>query len=177
MASWKYLLHKELAHATSLAPAPVFDNRWLTIGQDGDTASLLVSAGYAWDGCTLAPDLPGTHAASCLHDAVYQFAEPIAAASDWSVHAVLRWGDLVFKERMQADGAACWVVCLYSLAVRLLGYAYHRVARWVRLRQAEWKGRMKEEGASLLTERKPGYAAEEVDNDNGGSCHDGSRQH
>lgn len=132
MVSWKYKLAGELTHATAVEPAPVFDNAWLSIERDGDAVLLRVRHGYAWDGCTWAPDFAGTRLASCLHDAVYQFAEPIAAASGWSVRAVLRWGDRVFKERMRADGAARWVVWLYAWAVRLLGFAFHQAARWIR---------------------------------------------
>ncbi len=137
MAAWKYKLEQELAHETVAEPvakpAPAFDNAWLSIEPAGGGAvRLRVRAGYAWDGCTWAPDLSGTRLASCLHDAVSQCAEPIAAASGWSVRDVLRWGDRIFMERMRADGAARWVVWLYTLAVRLLGYAYHQAARWLR---------------------------------------------
>ena len=138
MASWKFKLDQELTHETVAEPAPAFDHAWLSIEPIDGAVRLRVRAGYAWDGCTWAPDLSGTRFASCLHDAIYQFAEPIAAASGWSVRAVLRWGDRIFKERMRADGAARWVVWLYTLAVRLLGYAYHQAARWWR---AHWRAR------------------------------------
>ena len=125
MANWKYRLDGDIEHSIADEAAPRFSNPWLTIERDGDGTRIRVRAGYAWDGCTGAPDLPGTRQASCLHDAVYQFAEAISAASGWSVRAVLRWGDRIFRERMRADGAARPVVWLYFLAVRLFGFGFY----------------------------------------------------
>ena len=137
MANWKYRLDGDIEHSIADEAAPRFSNPWLTIERDGDRTRIRVRAGYAWDGCTGAPDLAGTRQASCLHDAVYQFAEAIGAASGWSVRAVLRWGDQLFRERMQADGAARPVVWLYFLAVRLFGYAFHAAVRRLRA----WRNR------------------------------------
>ena len=132
MATWKYCLDDELEHWVAEESAPRFSNRWLTIEPGADGTRIRVSAGYAWDGCTCAPDLPGTRHASCLHDAVYQFAEAISAASGWSLGAVLRWGDKVFHERMRADGAARLVAWVYYVAARRFGYVFHVAARRVR---------------------------------------------
>lgn len=132
MSSWKYTLDRELAQRLADGSAPLFSNPWLMIERAGAGVRIRVRAGYAWDGCTGAPDLPGTRQASCLHDAIYQFAEAIGAASGWSVRAVLRWGDRIFRERMRADGAARPVVWLYFLAVRLFGFGFHLAARRLR---------------------------------------------
>ena len=134
MATWKYTLENDLEQGVADAAAPHFSNPWLAIERDGAGTRIRVRAGYAWDGCTCAPDLPGTRLASCLHDAVYQFAEAIAAASGWSVRAVLRWGDRIFRDRMRADGAARPVVWLYFVAVRLFGHLFHLAARLIRHR-------------------------------------------
>jgi hypothetical protein len=141
MASWKYTLNSELAQGLGDGAAPLFSNPWLTIERAGAGVRIRVHAGYAWDGCTCAPDLPGTRLASCLHDAVYQFAEAIGAASGWSVRAVLRWGDRIFRERMRADGAGRPATWLYFLAVRLFGYRFHQAARHLRGRRLRWRTR------------------------------------
>ena len=133
MAKWKYKLDRELMHHTRTA-SPPFRNAWLHIlPVGGETVSeLTVSAGYAWDGCTLAPDAKGTRAASCLHDAIYQYAEQIAAATSWKVRRVLRYGDDVFLERMLQDRAAKTVAYTYYWAVRGCGGAFHALMRLVR---------------------------------------------
>ena len=46
-----------------------FRNRWCAI-TDG---FLLVNHGYAWDGCTFAPDTHRTYLPSLVHDLLYQF--------------------------------------------------------------------------------------------------------
>lgn len=137
MATWKYTLENDLEQGVADAAAPRFSNPWLVIERDGAGTRIRVRAGYAWDGCTCAPDLPGTRLASCLHDAVYQFSEAIAAASGWSLRAVLRWGDRIFRDRMQSDGAARPVVWLYFVAVRLFGHLFHLVARFLRARRRQ----------------------------------------
>ncbi|MDD5706628.1 MAG: hypothetical protein PHR35_11955 [Kiritimatiellae bacterium] len=132
---YKYKLPSELYHSTLRRPTPYFRNSWLWIAPSADdrrAADIAISTGYAWDGCTLAPDARGTHDASCIHDAVYQFAEAIAGGSGWTVRRVLRYGDELFRERMLADGAAGATVYSYYWAVRVFGYAFHQAARRVR---------------------------------------------
>ena len=90
MATWKYCLDDELEHWVAEESAPRFSNRWLTIEPGADGTRIRVSAGYAWDGCTGAPDLPGTRQASCLHDAVYQFAEAISAAWRMAAECIVK---------------------------------------------------------------------------------------
>lgn len=132
-SKWKYVLDEPLVDtAAPRAPAD-FDNAWLRIRAATADSTISIRAGYAWDGCTMAPDWRGTQAASCLHDAIYQFAEAIAAAWGWRLARVLRWGDDLFRARMRRDGAPPVVRWLYYWAVRLLGMTYHLAAR--RLRQ------------------------------------------
>ncbi|MDD5705199.1 MAG: hypothetical protein PHR35_04695 [Kiritimatiellae bacterium] len=131
-SKWKYVRDSPLTHDDALAAPGDYDNAWLQIRRRPDGSSTTIAAHYAWDGCTLAPDLRGTCAASCLHDAVYQFAEDIAACWDWPLRRVLRWGDELFRSRMRRDGAPRLIIWLYYWAVRLLGAPYHVLARRVR---------------------------------------------
>jgi len=152
--NYKYRLKADLHHKT-LGVGPRFRNAWLyTRPTDGAAATALtVSLGYAWDGCTMAPDARGTKQASCLHDAIYQFAESIVAANPaWTVRSVLSWGDSIFLERMLADGARPWVAHLYYRAVSLCGYTFHMAARRI-LGPAEL--RTKRRRAHLTDHRSP----------------------
>lgn len=129
MANWKYKLEEAVWHSTPMiAPAP-FANEWLHIVPLKAGSTVVVQAGYAWDGATLVPDAKGTYFATALHDAVYQFCEDIAAAWRWTVRQVIKWADRIFKERMIQDGASRFVARLYYRGVRLFGYAYHQAAR------------------------------------------------
>ena len=127
---WTYTLEEDLWHQTHEVVAWEFRNALLSITRYRGITLLIVREGYSWDGCSLAPDARGTYWASCLHDAIYQFSEAIAAASGLTVKQVLEWGDRIFKERMIQDGARSWIVWLYYHTVRRVGYAYHVAARW-----------------------------------------------
>ena len=135
--AYKYTLADPLRLALLLLPgnAPCFQNRWLRIephSEPEQPAFLEVSAGFAWDGCSLVPDMPGTYRAACIHDAVYQFAEDIADANQMTVGAVLRWADSVFYAMMIMDGAGAFVARLYYAGVSIFGWTYHKLARAIR---------------------------------------------
>jgi hypothetical protein len=132
--AWKYQLEEALSQpVTAPAWAGCMASRWLDVRRrpdDPHAVEIIVQAGYAWDGCTAVPDVRGTVYASCLHDALYQFAEILADLWGVSVHDVLRWADAVFLARMRADGCPC--AGLYGWGVRRVGYAFHVLARWFR---------------------------------------------
>jgi hypothetical protein len=132
--AWKYVLDEPLTQSVT-APAWVggVRSRWLDVRRipdDPRAVELVVRDGYAWDGCTAVPDVRGTVYASCLHDALYQFAEALAAMWGVTVRDVLKWADAVFLARMRADD--CPVAGLYGWGVRRAGYAFHVLARWFR---------------------------------------------
>lgn len=129
--AYKYVLDEPM-FAVSCHSGPWFKNRWLEIEpfEAGSPYSqITVAEGFAWDGCSVVPDLPGTYRAACVHDAVYQFAEAIARETTWPVRDVLAWADAVFLEIMIGDGAKPGVYRLYYFGVRIFGYVYHQVAR------------------------------------------------
>ncbi len=128
-ATWRYVLSAPLSESEAPSAPAAFHNAWLRIDAGRDRSAIAVAAGYAWDGCTMAPDWRGTLAASCLHDAICQFADAIAAAWGWPRRRVLRWGDELFRLRMRRDGAPPLICWLYYWAVRLLGPAYRLLER------------------------------------------------
>jgi len=90
-----------------------------------------VSKGYSWDGATGVPDFSWVINASMFHDAIYQFAEDIAREWGCSVWRVLRWGDEIFREVMERDGAPVAGRRIYYAGVRVLGYPFHQLRRLV----------------------------------------------
>ena len=113
---------------------PTFSNEWLDIRTLANgLINITIAPGYSWDGCTLAPDLPGTYAGGALHDALYQFVDEIVKAwPGWTVLRVLRLADAIFFERMIADGAGRFVAMIYTGAVRIVGYPFNRLMRLFR---------------------------------------------
>lgn len=128
---WRYKLPSPLRHITK-RNGPYFRNEWLHIQPFGMCVVITVKEGYQWDGATCAPDFEGTIWASCLHDAIYQFCEDIAAQSEWPELRVLRFADRIFLDRMLADGTPKAIAYIYYAAVSLFGAAYHYAARVIR---------------------------------------------
>ena len=126
---WPHKLEKPETHVTPLAVPTLFQNRWLAITPIHGGTTVDVPSGYAYDGATLVPTLHGMRLATAFHDAVYQFAEDIAAAWDWTVKQVLAFGDEIFYERMIQDGANRCAAGVYYRAVRIGGYRFHQMAR------------------------------------------------
>lgn len=143
---WKYRLTEPLVHNSKILPefgclaqteihfADQDERLWLTIGIDG---SIAIEPGYAWDGCSPTwklfgwllvgtPDgatdpvngYPYTYAASCIHDALYQFLD------DPKMPYTREQIDLIFRERLLQDQfpAAEW----YYQAVHWFGRMYQK---------------------------------------------------
>lgn len=144
---WTYRLRDPLVWKTGIAPNfgqwqydTVFftddrDKLWLSIGIDG---TITIESGYAWDGCSPkwqlgwlqfgTPDgapnpatgYPYTYAASCIHDALCQFAD--APYMPYTREQI----DQIFRERLVAEGFPA--ARLYYRAVRLY-------SRWLELKR------------------------------------------
>lgn len=81
---------------------------------------VIVRKGYAWDGATMAPDLPGVVLASCIHDALLQFRDvPCFPLSKAQI-------DKVFRDEMPPRLAVRWI---YWGAVRAFGGIYGAVRK------------------------------------------------
>lgn len=126
--AWKFTLAADEFYIVEMRGAKYFSNEWLEIVPLSEgRAQVRISAGYSWDGCSVVPDAPGTKRASCLHDAMYQFSEDIAA--QWLLHdsEVLALADLAFREIMRRDG--CPVSGLYYAGVRVFGRPFRFFSR------------------------------------------------
>jgi len=127
---WPHKLEKPETHETEIGVPAAFWNDWLKVTPLEDGATRLdLAAKYAYDGATLVPTLRGMKIATAFHDAVYQWAEDLAARWSWTVRDVLKFGDEVFYERMLQDGANRGAAWVYYRAVRAGGYAFHQMAR------------------------------------------------
>jgi hypothetical protein len=129
--AWGYVLPADLVREVPIPAPGAYYGRWLRITPAGPGRTrLALRATYKWDGCTGVPDPPGSKDGSALHDAIYQFAEKIAAECGCTVSEVLQFGDAVFEFILRQD--KCPVAGLYSSVVRWVGVHYHYARRWVR---------------------------------------------
>lgn len=74
-----------------------------------------IHAGYAWDGCTCAPDASWNYRASLFHDAMYQAKKCGAETTSWFNI------DKIFLLNMKNDGANLLQRKTYYTAVRTVG--------------------------------------------------------
>ena len=133
MSRWKYTLPETIRHHTA-EPIPgfqwAFHNKWLSIYPNG---TIYVRRGYSFDGATGVPDFYAAVKGAKFHDPIYQFARDIAEHWECSVRDVIRWGDRVFFEVMNAHAKGYKIIPrIYYAGVRLLGYRYWRIARWLK---------------------------------------------
>jgi hypothetical protein len=133
MACYAFTLAEDFECFTRHAAPATFVNSWLAIHLPTSTVKtrIHVRAQFAWDGYSIVPDLRSFQP-SLVHDAIYEFAEPIARAWNWTVRQVLEWADAVFLELMKFYGEPRVVAYLYFFGVRLGGYWYHQAARLIR---------------------------------------------
>lgn len=130
-----YTLDEDFVHRQKGKSFPACDLPWIKIFADPDDPEyffIVITRGYAWDGCTGVPNGPRNKWASLIHDALYQFCEKISKQSGWSVRRVLTWADKVFRDRMIADKEKPMIIWTYYAGVRILGHAYHSGARFFR---------------------------------------------
>ena len=134
---------------------------WLSImpparGSTGEPWWLMVAEKYSTDGCTGAPDFfrgwslsrvlyeiqhantpeALAHAAPFVahwgHDAVYQFARPLAQLWGWRINEVLTWGDHLFGWTMQDCGGLTPDRQIYYRGVRTFGRPFNFITRQFR---------------------------------------------
>lgn len=94
---WKWVLTKDLSVRFVL---PLTRRRECFHGIDGDGRlwldiwphSIRIPMGYAWNGSSCSPDIPGVMLASCVHDALYQF----SGCEDWPSTITRQVADDIF---------------------------------------------------------------------------------
>lgn len=148
MGDWMYRLKADFCWESGISPdlgawqvpelhfSDAHGKYWLSIHVSG---RITVRAGYAWDGCSPkfrvfgklwgTPDgeidpmtgYPRTYHASCLHDALYQFADHPR------MPYTLEKMDAIFYQRLLVDGFSR--ARLYYAAVRWFGGVYRRIAK------------------------------------------------
>lgn len=129
---WKYVNDAEKVRFVPVrCPGKRWENKWGIVEPDPERpkthSRLTMKVGYAWDGCSIAPDAPGTKDGSGFHDLIYQFIELLACAWNVPVSVARRFGDRCFNELMRQD--KCPVRGLYFGAVRVVGGAFHWLAK------------------------------------------------
>lgn len=126
--TWRYRLEYEFrAYAPELSVIE-FHNQWLFI----DRGNVVISRGYAWDGCSPAWRMPGglwigpwdgprgtdgrpvSWHASLVHDALCQFRPDLVGVSK---DATVR----IFKRMLVEAGAPGWMCSIYPWAVDYFG--------------------------------------------------------
>lgn len=76
---------------------------------------ITIKVGYAWNGCTMAPDFKATYTASMVHDALYQYGKRLGLKR--------RVADRKFYFMLIHNFFSCSE--LYYLAVRLFGWLFY----------------------------------------------------
>lgn len=129
MSRWRYVLDRRMAAHHRELSGIYFDNQWLQIC----SGMVRVHKDYAWDGCSPALRVPGTHLwlgisdgpvmkdgrpaawrASLFHDALCQFRHDIPGLTQAAATAVL-------TSELRDAQAPAWMLRLYPSAVRLMG--------------------------------------------------------
>jgi hypothetical protein len=109
-AGYKYQLHEDAVFQTAITGNAVTD-KFFVLGGDG---TLLIRAGYAWDGCTFVWDDKTNARAGLVHDVFYQMLREGILVPAWR-EAV----DKQFGEMCRADGM--W---------RARAWYYHKGVSW-----------------------------------------------
>ena len=119
--NWKLTRERALMRFVDVQFPGAFANEWLQITPlPGQSRTLIeVAKGYSWDGCSIVPDAPGTHDASCVHDALYQFKDDLCRSWNLDWPDLRRLADMAFRDIMRRDKSP--VSGLYYIGVRLFG--------------------------------------------------------
>ena len=129
---WKLTLSADVVRFVDLPCPHIWENKFMRVEPDPAPecqnlrTKITMRAGYSWDGCSVVPDAPGTHDASCVHDGGYQFCAAIASAWNMSQAAELQWFNKAFLQIMRQD--KCPVAGLYYTGVYLFGRPFHWLA-------------------------------------------------
>ena len=107
MRTYKDKLDKPLRLHSKELKGVYFSNEWISIVNGYVT----VQKGYSWNGCTFAPDTKETYAASCVHDAMYQF-KINREVSDNAFYELLKQHGFRYAK-------------IYYISVRLFGFLFY----------------------------------------------------
>lgn len=124
---WNYVLTKDVTinFGTKYKVDSEFKNEWCWIRMQGYELVMTVFKDYAWDGCSVVPDLKGTLEASLPHDVLYQFEQEIKKVWKCSTMKVLHLADNLFLLIMKKEGVCSFIRYSYYSGVVILGGPYH----------------------------------------------------
>ncbi len=110
---YKYTLVENYNYKTTIIPENKIVTEYLELDVDG---SLIIKAGYAWDGATKFPDLKTIMRGSLVHDALYQLMrEGKLKQSDRDA------SDRIIEEISIDAGMSKWLTDKVYKAVKLFG--------------------------------------------------------
>ena len=111
---YKYQLKSNVVIQTTLRPdTPRFIQGYVFLDTDG---VLRIYRGYAWDGCTSAPDNDRNMLAGLVHDALYQLMQEDVLDKSFKPLA-----DEMLRNVMESQGAFKVTANLFHLAVKEFG--------------------------------------------------------
>lgn len=117
---YKYVLEGE--HTFYLPDIGTILNKHVHVGKMislTPSGVLKLADRYAWDGATLAPDLPCFYTASLIHDALYQVLRNIKGATKAERKSLRKLADMTMLRH--ALDRNFWLAYPYYWAVRLFG--------------------------------------------------------
>lgn len=124
-SGYKYQLKSNVVIQTSLRQeTPRFIQGYVFLDTDG---VLIIYRGYAWDGCTNAPDTESNMLAGLVHDALYQLMQEDILDKSFKPLA-----DDMLRDIMISQGSFKSTADLFHLAVQEFG-GLHMKAKRVRM--------------------------------------------
>lgn len=125
-SGYKYQLKSNVVIQTSLRPAtPRFIQGYVFLDTDG---TLIIYRGYAWDGCTNAPDTASNMLAGLVHDALYQLMQEDILDKSFKPLA-----DEMLRDIMISQGSFKTTADLFHYAVNEFGGAHMKAKKVVAL--------------------------------------------
>lgn len=113
-SGYKYQLKSNVVIQTALRPeTPRFIQGYVFLDTDG---VLMIYRGYAWDGCTNAPDTKSNMLAGLVHDALYQMMQEGVLDKSFKPLA-----DEMLRDIMISQGSFKATADLFHLAVKEFG--------------------------------------------------------
>ncbi len=121
-AGYKYQLKANIVIQTTLRPdRPCVINGFIYLDVDG---LLYIYKGYAWDGCSFAPDWRFNLVAGLVHDALYQLIQAGLLDPQWKGDA-----DMMLCNLMLFYGSPKIVAQIFYSAVDKFGHRFIRAER------------------------------------------------
>lgn len=113
-SGYKFQLNSGVVVQTTLRPAqPCVIQGYVFLDTDG---LLYIYRGYAWDGCTSAPDTDSNLLAGLVHDALYQLMQVGILDKSFKADA-----DEMLRNIMISQGSFKFVAAIFRAAVYIFG--------------------------------------------------------